>query len=547
MGYAEIFRVLGRWLRYLTYLLCIPLVMSCIFEYVIPEQHPQPHSTLAFLKTLVATFLLSQCFLFLGRKASGTFNRKESILMVVLIWIFSALIGALPFWISHTLQNPLDAVFESVSALTTTGSSVFYPKMYDPHTGLEIPVTLKNAYDCTKSYTFYGTVAPILDPASGRVLLSGIEAVGKSILFWRSFLQWIGGMGIIVLFLAVLPALAMGGKFLFETEIPGPNKEPITPRIKETAGFLWKVYLGLTFLQIVLLVSTNSNMPLFDAVCLSFSTLSTGGFSIRNDGIASYNSFSTDLIIMIFMVLGSLNFSFYFHIIKGKIYRLYEPEMKTFFLSLIFFSLLFSLLLFHTPKVLMNGPEGIFNLGSALRYGFFQTISAHTSTGFAIGNFDLWPQATQVLIIILMYLGGMAGSTSGGIKIARYCILFKILYHKIETIFRPECVRVLKLGKREISNPTAMTTLIFFALILLLSVGGTFFLVLDDLDPKTAVGIVSCMINNAGLAFGYAGPTESCAFLSPFSKSISILWMLLGRLELFVFFVLLIPAFWRKQ
>jgi trk system potassium uptake protein len=546
MLFREICRFLGRYLIYFTLILCIPLGVAILEEFIWEPNAERP-STLAFAATMGVSLLLASLFLYFGRHATGNFHRRESILIVALVWLLTPAISALPFIFSQTLHNPFDAYFEAMSGLTTTGSTVFHPKAFDPQTGQEILLNVSSRADPEIVYQFYGTIAPLRDPHTGQILKTGVEAVGKALLFWRSFLQWIGGMGIVVLFITILPALSMGGRFLFEAEVSGPTKEGMTPRIKETASLLWRIYVGLTALQIVLLMATNASIPFFDAMNLSFSTISTGGFSIHNEGLAAYHSLSTEVIVIIFMILGSLNFTLYFHCIRGKVYRIYEPEFFAFLLTLVLGSLLMALLLYHTPKILFAAGKGIFSFSEALRYGIFQAVSSQTSTGFAIANYDFWPLPAQVLILILMFFGGMSGSTSGGIKMIRHLILFRVVKHKIESIFRPDAVRCLKIGKREITDKTAITVLVFFAIMIVATVLGTFLLVIDGVDSQTAMTLIACMVNNNGLSFYAAGPTESCAFLPNFSKIISILWMALGRLEFFVLLVLLVPAFWKAR
>ncbi|MBS0604847.1 MAG: TrkH family potassium uptake protein [Verrucomicrobia bacterium] len=548
MLFREISRFLGRYLIYFTLILSVPFAIAVLYEFFLPpELHPQPHSSLAFAMTMGISLILASFFLYFGKHATGNFHRRESILIVALVWLLTPAISALPFMFSNTLEKPLDAYFEAMSGLTTTGSTVIHPKAFDPQSGLEIPLRAASVTDPDTTYSFYGTISPLRDLQTGEVQLTGVEAVGKALLFWRSFMQWIGGMGIVVLFITILPALSMGGRFLFEAEVPGPTKEGMTPRIKETAGLLWRIYFGLTALQVILLMATNSSIPFFDAMNLSFSTISTGGFSIRNEGLAAYDSLSTEWIVLIFMILGSINFTLYFHCIRRKVYRIYEPEFFTFIATLIAGSVMMALLLYHTPKILETATGSLFTFGEALRYGTFQAISSQTSTGFAIANYNLWPMSTQVLLLILMFLGGMSGSTAGGIKIIRHLILFRFIKHKVESIFRPDAVRCLKIGQREITDKTAITVFVFFSILIAFAVLGTFLLVIDGVDQHTAMGIVSAMVNNGGLLFNGPGLTESCAFLPPFSKIISIVWMALGRLEFFVLLVLLVPAFWRGK
>lgn len=544
---GEISRFLGRYLVYFTVILCVPLAVAIFYEFFLDSStHPQVHSTFAFAKTIGINLALASLLLYLGRKASGNFQRRESILIVALVWLITPFVSSLPFIFTHTLENPIDAYFEAMSGLTTTGSSVIYPKAYNPESDQEILHQVPCCSDPQKVYSFYGTISAVKDLQTGS-LHSGVEAVGKALLFWRSFLQWIGGMGIIVLFITILPALSMGGRLLFEAEVPGPTKEGMTPRIKETASLLWRIYLSLTVIQTLFLLATNPSMPFFDALNLSLSTISTGGFTIRNEGLAAYNSVSTDWIVLIFMILGSINFTLYFHCMRGKVYRIYEPEFFSFLATLVLSSLLMGILLYGTPKILFGQAEGFFSLREALRYGTFQAVSAQTSTGFAFANYDLWPSSTQVLLLILMFFGGMSGSTAGGIKMIRHLILFRVIKHKIESVFRPDAIRYLKIGKREITDKAAMTVFVFFAILITLTALGTLLLVIDGVDPQTAMGLIAAMINNGGLSFSGAGPMESCAFLSNFSKITAILWMALGRLEFFILLVLFVPAFWKEQ
>lgn len=536
MSYAEISRVLSRYFLYLAAILLIPLSVSVAYEFVIEKKiFFSTPATFAFLETIAICLICSTIFRWGGRKARGTLYRKESILLVVSIWFLTAAVGSCPFLITKTIKNPIDAYFETVSGLTTTGATIIYPKVYEE--GKEVLAYVPNPLDDSLVYSFYGTVDPLKDPVTGEVVKVGIEALGKPLLFWRSFLQWLGGMGIVVLFIAVLPALAMGGKFLYESEMAGLSKEGITPRIKETASLLWKIYLGLTLLQVVLMKLTNSSMPLFDALTLSFSTISTGGFTVTNDGLLSYAGAATPWIITIFMIAGSINFTLYFHGLKGKFYRFYEPEFFLYFVILGLGCLLMSFPHWHSPL----------SWTDSLSQGSFMAISAQTSTGFSLISYDMWPYACQFLMVILMFIGGMSGSTTGGIKVIRYFIVLKLIKNKIESLFRPEVVRVLKVGEKEINAKTASTVLIFFCIVIFLVIIGTYLLVWDDHDIVTSLGTISCMINNTGLSLGGIGSTNSFAFLSPFSKIVCILWMVLGRLEYLSILVLFVPAFWRKK
>jgi trk system potassium uptake protein TrkH len=243
------------------------------------------------------------------------------------------------------------------------------------------------------------------------------------------------------------------------------------------------------------------------------------------------------------MIAGSINFTLYFHSLRGKFYRLYEPELLLYIGMLAGGCLLMSIPLYHTPA----SSGGIYNLTQSFAQGSFMAISAQTSTGFSNAVYDLWPFACQFLLIMVMFIGGMSGSTTGGIKVIRYFIVLKLIKNKIESLFRPEVVRVLKVGEREIPAKTSNTVLIFFCIVIILVILGMYLLVWDNQDPYTALGTISCMINNSGLTLGGTGTSGSCAFLSPFSKVVCIVWMMLGRLEYLSILVLLVPAFWRKK
>jgi trk system potassium uptake protein TrkH len=527
-------KIISKYLFYLSALLTAPLALAVYYQFF-SESHLQPHSTSAFFFTLIIALFLASILRFIGKKAPTQLYRRESILVVVLIWIVTSIISALPFTFSGTLK-PLDAYFEAISGLTTTGATMLSPKSYDPTTGNEIPIHLTNPHVPGQTYIYFGTVAPIRDPDTGLILHSGIEAVSKALLLWRSLLQWIGGMGIVVIFLTVLPALGVGGKFLYQMETTGPIKDEISPRVRETGSQLWKLYTFLTLLQVALLVWTNPDIPFFDAFCTSLSTISTGGFSVRNDSIASYNSAATEGIVIAFMILGSINFSLYFHILRFKFFRVYVPDFFLFIGTAALSCIAISC--FLIPDL---------GVGEAFRQGSFQALSFQTTTGFFSANYDLWPFAPQMFMLILMFIGGMSGSTAGGIKTSRFYIAYKILLHRLESIFRPDSVRKLHIGKNEVDDKNALTVLAFFCIVAFFTVVGTMSLVLDGVDPETALGLIACFLNNVGLAFRAAGPAESMAFLSPFSKLLATFWMLLGRLEFFVVLLLFLPTFWKNR
>lgn len=527
--YRDICRILGYYFLGFSLTFIIPLTLAAYYQYIQkPEFHPQPHSTLAFAESILITLALAGLFLLLGSRSKGNLFRKEGLATVVLIWFLTPLIAALPFYLSGTLKNPIQAYFEACSGLTTTGSSIMHAKLYDSD-GKEIPYQRSICGIHNTTYEFYGTIAPAGNNAEG------IEAVSKAVLFWRSFTNWLGGAGIVMLFVAILPMLGVGGKVLFQTEVPGPHKEALTPRVKETAIYLWKIYLGLTLLQIILLLVTNQEMEWLDAVTVSLSTISTGGFSIHNQNIAYYHNMTTEWVIIVFMILGSINFSLYYYALHGKIYRFYEAEFLLF--------LIITFIVCFLASWWLLGSQH--STAQAIHYGIFHLVSAISTTGFNITNYNTWPYLVQALMWVVMFLGGMSGSTAGGMKTLRLIMLFRIAINRIESIFRPQKVEKISIGGREVDNNAAMMALCFLAILSAISVGSTVLFIANGIDPSTSLSLVACMINDTGMSFGMAGPTESLAFMTNTELLASCFLMILGRLEFFAVLALFLPSFWK--
>lgn len=539
MSFSMICKILGKYLLYFSVILLLPLGVSILYDFFIEEPYFQTSATFAFLETMGICLFLSALTSYWGTKAQKRdLHRKEGIFFVVLIWLITTSIAALPFQFTKTIPNLVDAYFETMSGLTTTGASIIQPKVYDPDTGEEISITVKNPINPEVSYTFYGTVAPIKNAITGKVLYEGVEALGKPLLFWRSFLQWIGGIGIVVLFISVLPALGVGGKFLYESEMPGLTKEGMTPHIRRTAEALWKIYVGLTIAQIILHLVTDPSMSFFDAVTLSLSTISTGGFSVHNNGLAAYSNPGVGWVMAIFMFLAGISFASYYHCFKRRFHHLRDPELYGYLIFLVCGCLLMSGSLWSW---------GGFSFKEIAGYASFQAISAISTTGFSIVNYDSWPMSAQHLMIFLMYIGGMSGSAVGGLKIIRCIVVFRVIFHKIESFFRPGIIHTIHIGHKEVSHKIQMSVFAFFCVMLSLALLGTYLLIMDHVDPLTSLGVISTTITNTGLLFGGIGSQASLGFLSNFSKIISIFWMLLGRLEFFSLLVLLLPSFWRSR
>lgn len=548
MLYREICRILGLYIFGFTLALLLPFAIACYLEFSPnPAEAVYPKCAMCFLGTIVVSLTCAVLFYMIGYRSRPLLYRREGIVAVVMIWLITPALAGLPFWLSSTLKDPCQAYFEAASALTTTGATVLIAKNYDTK-GNEIPIKYTVPGVITTIYEYYGTVSPIRNPLTGEVIYEGIEAVPKALLFWRGLLQWLGGVGVVVLFVAILPALGIGGKLLFQTEITGPIKEAVTPRIKETAAQLWKIYLILTLIQICVLFIVNPSLSWLDITTIAFSTISTGGLSVKNNSIGAYNDPLMEWVIIIFMILGSINFSLYYFLLKGKIYKFTDPEFILFVAIIVVESIVTVGALIGQTIYLLNDTS-IKQTGfhDAVRYGVFQIISAQTSTGFVTANYDLWPYGVQVLLLIATFIGGMSGSTAGGMKVIRQYMIFRIVQYKIESLFRPDNVRTFQIGNRPVDNNSIMMVLSYFAIILSLSVLGTLVYVFDGIDPESALGLVACMINNGGMPFRVAGPLGSCAFMSDFALLFSSLYMILGRLEFFAVIALLIPAFWKQD
>lgn len=547
--FGSIARILGMVILGLAGCYLIPLSIAAYYEFFAPtEIHPQPHSTLVFVESILICMAVAAFLFHFGKKTLGEIYRREALAVVVTVWAFLPVLCALPLYLSNTLSNPWMAYFEAVSGLTTTGATTMQAKSYDPQTGVEVPIVKTLPGPVDKTYIYYGTLTPIRDSQTGEIIKSGFDGVSRAILFWRSFIQWLGGGGIVVLFVAILPALGAGGKVLFQTEVAGPIKETQTPRIKETAFQLWMIYLALTVLIIIMLVLTNSSLGWLDVLNLTFGALSTGGFSIHDASVGHYESAATDWAVIIAMLIGSLNFSIYLYIWKGRFFKILTSELALYFAILVFTCGLATLHLSGTPDTPLLG-EGSpdYTLGNAFRDGTFQVVSSISTTGFSTTNYDQWPFVVQAILLIVMYVGGMSGSTAGGIKIIRHLMLFKISLHKIESLFRPRLVRRLLIDGKEVGEGASSMILTFFFLVIAVSTMGTFLFILDGLDLETAFSAVACMINCTGLSFRAGGPADSFAFMSDFSLFLSSLLMILGRLEFFAVLALLLPAFWRQE
>ncbi len=418
-------------------------------------------------------------------------SRREAIALVAGGWIMASLFGALPYTLSGALPGFLDAYFEAMSGYTTTGATVF----------------------------------------------TSIETQAQGILLWRSLTQWLGGMGIIMLFVALFPILGIGAAHLAEAEMPGGQQgERLTARMRDTAKALWLIYLGMTITEFALLLTAG--MSAFDAVTVTFSTIPIGGFAPTGASIGAYNSLFIEVIIIFFMVAAGVNFGLYYFLFwKRRPMRLLKnPEFRLYIVLLIGFILLINL------NLIMN--MGM-SLGDALRYGSFNTVSIMTTTGFSTTDFNAWPEFAKSLLLILMVIGASAGSTGGALKVIRLLVLAKYTYRRILLAFNPRAVIPLKVGGSII--PEGVTSRIIGLAILYFVILVAGFLIMSGLglDNITALSSVTASLGNVGPGLGGVGPAENYFFIPPVGKGVLIFCMLAGRLELFTLLMLFTPAFWR--
>lgn len=454
----------------------------------------------SFLVTAVVAMLLG-AVLFILFQPKQELRMREAFLIVTLAWFVGSLVGAFPFILSGALESYTDAVFETMSGLSTTGATIL------------------------GGITHEG----ILNP--------NIEELDKSLLFWRSLSHWLGGMGIIVLTLALLPLLGIGGMELYQAEYSGSTSDKLTPRIQETAFLLWSVYVGLTFVQFLLLWA-HPSMDWFEAINHAFSTLATGGFSTQNDSIIGFNSVYIDVIVIIFMFLAGINFALH--------YRLFTGNSKSFFENreIRFYTLLTLLFIF-----LISGGLWIvdnYSFGDALRFGSFQVLAILTTTGFGTDDYALWMPFSSFLLFLLFFTGGCAGSTGGGIKMIRLMIIAKNVGREFKQILHPQAVLPIRMGNRVIESSTLKTILGFFVVYFIIFAVGAVIMSFMGYDFMSSMGASIASLGNIGPAWGDFGPTDNYAGVPIFGKWVLLILMMIGRLELFTVLVIFTPWFWKN-
>jgi len=428
----------------------------------------------------------------LSRKDSRPYlTNREGFFFVTFSWLMASAIGSLPFVISGQIPSYIDAFFEVMSGFTTTGASI----------------------------------------------LSNIEAMPRSLLLWRATTHWLGGMGIVVLTVAIFPLLGFGGLRLMEAEAPGPSVDKITPRISSTAKIFWFIYLGLTVIQASMLML--GGMDWFDSICHTFATLATGGFGVKNLSIGHYDSAYFDVVIMVFMLIAGMNFTLHYRLLLGKgrtVFR--DPELRAYLAIFAVATLVIAI------NLRSNGLFG--NIFNALRYAGFQSSSILTTTGFATADFAKWPAASQIVLFFLMFSGGCAGSTGGGIKVIRIITLFKMAFTEMRYLMNPKGVYAIfvngKAVRKNVVYDTAALVFLYFAFMIV-----TFVIVgLGGYDVTTSVTATLANLGNIGPGLALVGPSANYAFFPWWIKLWLSFAMLVGRLEVYTVLVLFTRRFWRS-
>ena len=481
MNLKIIFRVLGFLLVVEGVAMFLALAVALIYG---------EHDIFAFLISAGINLAIGGAIVLGTSKAKKDIGKREGFIIVSMVWIVFSFFGSIPYIISGSIPSFTDAFFETMSGFSTTGSSV----------------------------------------------LNDIEALPHGILFWRSMTQWLGGMGIIVLSLAILPVFGIGGMQLFMAEVPGPTPDKISPRIKQTAKTLWKIYMAFTLVETILL--WIGGMSFFDAINHSFTTMATGGFSTKQASIAHWGSPFIQYVIIIFMFLAGTNFTLSYFAIKGKFSTVFKDEEFKYYS---FFILGFTVLIFI--GLLITSQIGV---EKAFRDSLFQVLTIITTTGFATANYLTWVPVLTMLIFVLFFFGGSAGSTGGGIKIMRIVVLLKNSYYELKRLVHPNAIIPVKFNKHSVDSKIVNNVLAFFIIYLVIFGISTVIFTLIEPDMETSMGAVATCLGNIGPGLGSVGPADNFHDIKPVGKWFLSFLMLLGRLELFTVLVLFSPSFWKE-
>ena len=479
MNYSIVLYILGCVLKFESAFLVLPALVGLIYR---------EHASVYYLAVAVLCLILGVLLTHKKPRSTNLYTR-EGFVAVALSWIIMSIFGAIPFVLTGDIPFYVDALFETISGFTTTGSSI----------------------------------------------LTDVESISKASLFWRSFSHWIGGMGVFVFIMAILPMMGGSTMNLMKAESPGPSVSKLVPHVKDTAKILYGIYIAITICEATILRALG--MPLFDSLTTTFGTVGTGGFGIRNDSIAGYSP-AIQITITVFMILSGINYTAYFYILTGKIKELFKIEEVRWYLAIIFGSV---------AVITWNVRSLYPTFSETLRHAFFQVGSIITTTGYATTDFDLWPALSKTLLVTLMFIGACAGSTSGGIKVSRILILLKTIRKELSLIIHPRQVKKIRMDGHPVDHETLRSANVFLVVYFVLLLTSMLLISVDEFDFSTNFTSVVTVLNNIGPGLNLVGPTQNFSIFSPFSKFVLMFDMLAGRLELFPMMILLMPSTWKRK
>lgn len=479
MNYSIVLYILGCVLKFESAFLVLPALVGLIYR---------EHASVSYLAVAVLCLILGVLLTHKKPRSTNLYTR-EGFVAVALSWIIMSIFGAIPFVLTGDIPFYVDALFETISGFTTTGSSI----------------------------------------------LTDVESISKASLFWRSFSHWIGGMGVFVFIMAILPMMGGSTMNLMKAESPGPSVSKLVPHVKDTAKILYGIYIAITICEATILRALG--MPLFDSLTTTFGTVGTGGFGIRNDSIAGYSP-AIQITITVFMILSGINYTAYFYILTGKIKELFKIEEVRWYLAIIFGSV---------AVITWNVRSLYPTFSETLCHAFFQVGSIITTTGYATTDFDLWPALSKTLLVTLMFIGACAGSTSGGIKVSRILILLKTIRKELSLIIHPRQVKKIRMDGHPVDHETLRSANVFLVVYFVLLLTSMLLISVDEFDFSTNFTSVVTVLNNIGPGLNLVGPTQNFSIFSPFSKFVLMFDMLAGRLELFPMMILLMPSTWKRK
>ena len=479
MNYSIVLYILGCVLKFESAFLVLPALVGLIYR---------EHASVSYLAVAVLCLILGVLLTHKKPRSTNLYTR-EGFVAVALSWIIMSIFGAIPFVLTGDIPFYVDALFETISGFTTTGSSI----------------------------------------------LTDVESISKASLFWRSFSHWIGGMGVFVFIMAILPMMGGSTMNLMKAESPGPSVSKLVPHVKDTAKILYGIYIAITICEATILRALG--MPLFDSLTTTFGTVGTGGFGIRNDSIAGYSP-AIQITITVFMILSGINYTAYFYILTGKIKELFKIEEVRWYLAIIFGSV---------AVITWNVRSLYPTFSETLRHAFFPVGSIITTTGYATTDFDLWPALSKTLLVTLMFIGACAGSTSGGIKVSRILILLKTIRKELSLIIHPRQVKKIRMDGHPVDHETLRSANVFLVVYFVLLLTSMLLISVDEFDFSTNFTSVVTVLNNIGPGLNLVGPTQNFSIFSPFSKFVLMFDMLAGRLDLFPMMILLMPSTWKRK